>query len=212
MEIPATAENRVLASAVNARIKSDARLHNAQAALYRLAGLGLAVALTGAGIGAALYGYAQTRGPAADAEVVAQAVAAALSGLTLKAEGTVKLDPDARLATGGGGPSEVPRPTEAQLGGGAVPVSQAAVLTNFTVFKNVPYGSGQVVTGWNFTSSDQKAPAHQYCYYSEQIDGTSKVTIDLGENGRSVAQTRGRANVDPRVAYSNCVWFKGGAI
>jgi hypothetical protein len=73
----------------------------------------------------------------------------------------------------------------------------------------VPFGQGQVVTGWNFTSSEQKSPGHQYCYYSEQLDGTSKVTIDLGENGRVLPQTRNRTSVDPVAAATNCVWFKG---
>jgi hypothetical protein len=79
------------------------------------------------------------------------------------------------------------------------------------VFKNVPFGPGQVVTGWNFGSSEESTPKHQYCYYSEQIDGTSKVTLDLGENGRSVATAKTRVSVDPAAAYGNCVWFKGPA-
>lgn len=208
MELPNSAENRVLASAVNARIKSDARLLNARAAGYRLAGAGGFCALLGIAIGAVLWGYAQTRGPAADADRVASAIAQALSGLTLKTEGTVKLDPNSTV--GLGGRSEIPTPTPAQLGANAVPDSKAAVLTNFTVFKNVPFGQGQVVTGWNFTSSEQKSPSHQYCYYSEQLDGTSKVTIDLGENGRYLPQAKNRANVEPTTAYTNCVWFKAG--
>lgn len=212
MEIPATKENRVLANAVNARLKSDARILNAKAAFYRLAGYALICATLGLGIGAALYGWTYGRQPVIQAEQVAGAVAAALSGLTLKTEGMVKLDPQSILAIAAPKPPEGPRPTEAQLGAGATPPSQAAVNTNFTVFKNVPHGSGQVVTGWNFTSSDQKTPQHQYCYYSEQIDGTSKVTIDLGENGRPVAMAKGRASMDPVLAYTNCVWFKSGAI
>lgn len=210
MEIPATKENRVLASAVNARIRGDARLLNARAALYRLVGLGLAAGLTLAGAGAALWGWTYARAPTVDAEIVAGAVARAMSGLTLRTEGTVKLDPEAKLALDSR--QDVPKPTAAQLGAGALPESRAAVATNFTVFKNVPFGSGQVVTGWNFTGSEQKSPAHQYCYYSEQLDNTSKVTIDLGENGQAVPQTRNRQNVDPKVAFSNCVWFKSGAI
>lgn len=209
MEIPATKENRVLASAVNARIKGDARLLNAQAALYRMAGIGLAAALAGVGLGAVLYGWTYARTPTVEAELVAGAVARALAGLTLKTEGTVKLDPEARLAAAR---PDVPIPTAAQLGAGATPDSKAAVATNFTVFKNVPFSQGQVVTGWNFTSSEQKSPQHQYCYYSEQLDGTSKVTIDLGENGRAVPQTRTRPNVDATAAVTNCVWFKAGAI
>jgi hypothetical protein len=211
MEVPNTPENRVLASAVNARIKSDARLLNARAALYRLAGVGLLCALVGVGIGAAFYGYSYANDPTFPTEKVANSVAAALSKVTLKTEGTVKLDPDAKLEVAGARP-EIPTPTAAQLGAGATPDSKAAVLTNFTVFKNVPHGSGQVVTGWNFASSEQKSPNHQYCYYSEQIDGTSKVTIDLGENGRALPQAKARTTVDPAVAYTNCVWFKSGAI
>ena len=210
MELRNTTENRVLASAVNARIKSDARLLNARAALYRLAGIGIVCALAGVGVGAAFYGYSYTSDPTFPTAKVANTVAEALSKVTLKTEGTVKLDPESTLAVGGR--SEIPTPTPAQLGAGAAPDSKAAVVTNFTVFKNVPFGSGQVVTGWNFSSSEQRSPNHQYCYYSEQIDGTSKVTIDLGENGRALPQAKARTNVDPAVAYSNCVWFKAGAI
>ena len=212
MELPNSAENRVLASAVNARIKSDARLLNARAALFRLAGWGVLAALTGVGFGAAFYGYSYTHDPTFPTEKVANTVAAALSRITLKTEGTVKLDPDSKIEVAGGARSDVPAPTASQLGAGAAPDSKAAVNTNFTVFKNVPYGQGQVVTGWNFSSSEQKAPSHQYCYYSEQLDGTSKVTIDLGENGRQLPQSKARTSVDPGVAYSNCVWFKSGAI
>lgn len=209
MEIPATPENRVLASAVNARIKSEARLLNARAGLYRLAGLGIACAFAGAGIGAALFGWTYARAPTVQADLVASAVARALEGLTLKTEGTVKLDPEARI---GVARAETPTPTPDQLGAGARPDSQATAATNFTVFKNVPFGQGQVVTGWNFASSQQKLPTHQYCYYSEQLDGTSKVTIDLGENGNMVVGTQQRARIDMRAAYTNCVWFKAGAI
>jgi hypothetical protein len=211
MELPNTEENRVLASTVNARIRSESRKQNAQAAMYRSAGMGILLALAGVGVGAAFYGYSWISDPTSQTDKIARTVAAAMSTVTFKTEGTVKLDPESKLEVAGGR-SEVPTPTEAQLGAGATPESKAAVLTNFTVFKNVPFNQGQVVTGWNFTSSAQKSPAHQYCYYSEQLDGTSKVTIDLGENGRMMPQSKARANVDPNLAYANCVWFKGGAI
>ncbi|MBV9079060.1 MAG: hypothetical protein JO048_16475 [Methylobacteriaceae bacterium] len=206
MELPATAENRVLANAVNARIKSEARRQNAQAAFWRLLGWGALALLSGAGIGAACYGYAYLH-PPNSTENVAKVVAEALSAVTFKTEGTVKLDPEAKLALATR--SDIPTPTPAQLGAGATPESKATVLTNFTVFKNVPFGQGQVVTGWNFSSGEQKTPNHQYCYYSEQLDGTSKVTIDLGENGRALPVTRNRTSIDPTLAVANCVWFKG---
>lgn len=207
MELPATPENRVLASAVNSRIRSDARRHNAQAAFYRLAGWGVLCGLLGAGIGGAFYGYSYLN-PPNSTENVAGIVADALSRVTFRTEGTVKLDPESTLQLANARP-EVPTPTAAQLGTGATPDSKAAVATNFTVFKNVPFGQGQVVTGWNFNAGDQKSPTHQYCYYSEQIEGNSKVTVDLGENGRSVPQFTTRAKVDTGAAYKSCVWFKG---
>jgi hypothetical protein len=208
LEIPNTPENRVLASAVNAKIKADARIINAKAAFWRLAGWGLVCAMIGVGAGAALWGWTYSRGPAVEADQMARAVAAALGTVTLKTEGTVKLDPEARI----GAAAPTPRPSETQLGEGQKPASEAAVNTAFTVFKNVPHGAGQVVTGWNYTSSEQKTPTHQYCYYSEQLDGGSKITVDLGENGRANLAARGRGAMEPATAYANCVWFKSGSI
>lgn len=212
MEIPNSPENRVLAGAVNARIKADSRILNAKAAFWRLAGWSLVLAMIGVGTGAALVGWTYSRGgpEAVDSEKVARAVAAALATVTLKTEGTVKLDPESRLATA---PSqEVPRPTEAQLGQGQRPASQAAVNTAFTVFKTVPYGTGRVVTGWNFSSSEQKVPGAQYCYYTEQIDGGATVNVPLGNDGRRNPEAQPRGTMDPAMAFTNCVWFKSGAI
>lgn len=206
MEIAPTPDNRALAAAVNARIRSENRIVNAKAALWRLSGVGILCALIGAGIGAGLYGYSYLgtdRSPRTDQ--VAQALAQALEKTTLKVEPAAKPEPTTSA-------TPVPKPTETQLGTDAAPPSRAHVATAFTVFKNVPFGSGQVVTGWNFASGDQPTPNHQYCYYSEQIDGTSKVTIDLGENGQTVPPTKTRTSVDPARAFANCVWFKSGSL
>jgi hypothetical protein len=206
LDIAPTPDNRALAAAVNARIRSESRIINAKAALWRLAGAGVLCALIGAGIGAAFYGYSyigSERSPGT--EQIAQALTQALEKTTLKVEPAAKPD-------NAGPATPVPKPTETQLGTDALPQSRATVATAFTVFKNVPFGSGQVVTGWNFPSGDQPAPNHQYCYYSEQIDGTSKVTIDLGENGHTLPQAKARTSVDPARAYANCVWFKSGSL
>jgi hypothetical protein len=209
MEIPNTTENRVLAGAVNSRIKADARILNAKAAFWRLAGISLLLAMVGVGVGAALFGWTYSRGPALEAGQVARAVAAAMETVTLKTEGTVKLDPDARIAAAA---PAIPRPSEAQLGEGQKPVSQAAVATAFTVFKEVPHAGGKVVTGWNFAASDQKLPNYQYCYYSEQTGGGASVSVNLGENGILNPEARARGTMQPASAYANCVWFRGGSI
>jgi hypothetical protein len=205
MDIAPTTDNRALASAVNARLRSDMRVTNAKAAFWRLLGTGILFCLIGAGVGAGFYGYSFTHGGAVPAEDVADKIAQALDRATLK------LDPNLKVVAASPDGS-VPKPSATQLGTDTAPASQAAVATAFTVFKNVAFGSGQVVTGWNFQSSDQAQPSHQYCYYSEQIDGTSKVTVDLGENGRPLPQAKARTNVDPALAYRSCVWFNGAKL
>ena len=43
-------------------------------------------------------------------------------------------------------------------------------FTNYTIFKNVRYGSGNVVTGWSFDLSDTNRPKSQICYYNENLE------------------------------------------
>jgi hypothetical protein len=60
---------------------------------------------------------------------------------------------------------------------------QNRVVTQFTIFKTVPFGNGEVVTGWIFADSNQTNPANQYCYYSEKAEATIAVRTDLATNG-----------------------------
>jgi hypothetical protein len=101
VDVPPTKDNRVLSSAVNARIRSDARLHNAKAALWQLVGFGVMSALIGVGIGAAFYGYSHIADPTVPAELIARSVAKGLEGVTLKTEGVVRLDPDSKIQVAG---------------------------------------------------------------------------------------------------------------
>ena len=207
MEIPNTADNRALASAINSRLRSDARIVGAKAALWRLVGGGVLCALAGVGLGCAFYGYSYIADSGAPNERVAQAFATALDRVKLKLDPGTALPGTALPDTA----PAVPKPSAAQLGTDAAPASQAPVATNFTVFKNVPYAGGQVVTGWNFGSSADSQPTHQYCYYSEQLDGGSKVTVDLGENSipsPAALGAKARVSVDTIKAFQSCVWFR----
>jgi hypothetical protein len=91
---------------------------------------------------------------------------------------------------------------------GRRPVHSSKLLTNYTVFKHVQFGSGWVMTGWNYASNKQDSPSSQYCYYSENLDETSKDTVGLGSNGQMATQS-GQSPIDVAEAFRNCVWFGG---
>jgi hypothetical protein len=130
------------------------------------------------------------------------------SAVRLDASGTVvRLDPNALANVRS---YDVPRPTSNQLGSSAVPPSNATVVTNFTVFKTVTYGKGQVVSGWKFTSNEDLTPDHEYCYYSEGIDEGASVRINLAADGRLNLNGKSPATLNRTNAAANCVWFGGG--
>jgi hypothetical protein len=123
----------------------------------------------------------------------------------------VKLDPNATVDVRGGVFRDVPRPSERQLVGTApVNAPQAAIVTNFTVFKRVPHQKGAVMTGWVFGSNEQKEPSEQYCYYVEEVESGVDLKIDLAPNGVMLKQNRPSSRFSALEAASNCIWFGGG--
>ncbi|MBV8906370.1 MAG: hypothetical protein JOZ22_22250 [Acidobacteriia bacterium] len=117
----------------------------------------------------------------------------------------VRLDPAARVAISN---PEIFRPTERQLGG-ENQTQPGKVVTNFTVFKSVTFGSGAVDTGWNYDSSDQNAPSSQYCYYIQPRDG-GDVRVSVAKDGHLIPNNLGAVfGLNDRLAAANCVWFNG---
>lgn len=236
--LPPTPENQALAAAVNARMAADSRIVNAKAALLRLAGVGALMALTGIGIAAALFGWSFVKDERPSADRIADALVSALDRTTLKAAGefrlapdstvrienptvsldpgaSVKLDPEAsvKLDPASRPAGEPPRPTQAQLQQEAKPASGAKPVTNYTIFKSVPLGQGSVVTGWSFSSSEQAAPAGQYCYYVQaagEPGSNAQVKVDVALNGVMLANLKPRG-FDPAQAAASCTWFDGKA-
>ena len=103
-----------------------------------------------------------------------------------------------------------PVPTKAQLGTDAAPASQAPVNTTFTVFKQVPYLDGQIVSGWNFRAAEDK-PFQQYCYFSRRSNeakGQVEIKIDLAMDGRVLPQPQ-KSDVNLSILAQNCVWHDG---
>jgi hypothetical protein len=107
--------------------------------------------------------------------------------------------------------SATPTPTKAQLGSDAAPASKAAVNTTFTVFKQVPYLDGQIVTGWNFKDSAEQ-PYQQYCYFSRRSNeakGQVEIKIDLAMDGKTLPQPQ-KSDVNLEILARNCVWHEKG--
>ncbi|CAO4145777.1 hypothetical protein LNAOJCKE_1721 [Methylorubrum aminovorans] len=207
-----THENIVLAQHVNGRLRAEARMHFARAFLLRAIGAGAFSALAGIGIGAACYGYAYMNQFDSAAEKIAGAMQAALADVTLKTKGEVTLTDNTLKLEGlpTQKASGVPTPTKAQLGADAVPASQAPVNTTFTVFKQVPYLDGQIVTGWNFKANEER-PFQQYCYFSRRSNETKgqvEIKIDLAMDGKTLPQPQ-KSDVNLGILATNCVWHDG---
>lgn len=207
-----THENIVLAQHVNGRLRAEARMHFARAFLLRAVGAGAFSALAGIGIGAACYGYAYMNQFDSAAEKIASAMQTALADVTLKTKGEVTLTDNTLKLEGlpAQKANAVPTPTKAQLGADAAPASQAPVNTTFTVFKQVPYLDGQIVTGWNFKANEER-PFQQYCYFSRRSNepkGQVEIKIDLAMDGKTLPQPQ-KSDVNLEILARNCVWHDG---
>ncbi|ACB83265.1 conserved hypothetical protein [Methylorubrum populi BJ001] len=207
-----THENIVLAQHVNGRLRAEARMHFARAFLLRAVGAGAFSALAGIGVGAACYGYAYMNQFDSAAEKIASAMQTALADVTLKTKGEVTLTDNTLKLEGlpAQKANAVPTPTKAQLGADAAPASQAPVNTTFTVFKQVPYLDGQIVTGWNFKANEER-PFQQYCYFSRRSNeskGQVEIKIDLAMDGKTLPQPQ-KSDVNLGILATNCVWHDG---
>ncbi len=206
-----TPENIALAQQVNNRLRADASYVAARAFLFRALGAGVFLCLTGAGIGAAAYGWATMNQFDTAAEKIAAAMQAALSDVTLKTKGEVTLTDNTLKLEGLPKAGGTPTPTKAQLGEQAAPASKAQVNTTFTVFKQVPYLDGQIVTGWNFKDSAEQ-PYQQYCYFSRRSNeakGQVEIKIDLAMDGKTLPQPQ-KSDVNLEILARNCVWHEKG--
>ncbi|GJE42164.1 hypothetical protein [Methylobacterium soli] len=210
---PGSPENVALAQHVNGRLRAESRIIAARAFLFRAIGAGAFAALAGIGVGAASYGYAYMSQYESAAERIASAMQAALSDVTLKTKGEVTLTDNTLKLEGAPKGNGVPTPTQAQLGQDAAPASKAPVNTTFTVFKQVPYMDGQIVSGWNFRANEDK-PFQQYCYFSRRSNepkGQVEIKIDLAMDGKVLPQPV-KSDVNLAILASNCVWFDGKSL
>jgi hypothetical protein len=227
-----SSETTTLYDVAKTKLAADAQLEQARTTLYRFGGMGVLVAMLGAGIGLACFGYSYVTDGRAQAQKMADAMVRALEKAQLTTTGDVKLADGSTVGLAPGGqvmlaPNSTVRmdPSSTVKLPGIVnpdthsvaalppvqeaPSQQSKVITQYTIFKTVLFDRGQVVTGWNFANSNQINPVHQYCYYSEKADDTVQVRTELGTNGTMIENFKPRPGLDLTAAFRNCVWFSG---
>lgn len=223
--LPPTPENLSLAQAVSRRMNADDMLTKARAGFWRWLGAGAICFCLGAAIGLGLYAYSRSATVQVTGEMMTEAVTAALEKVklqvettgTLDASGTVALrpgqtvgiergatvgiDPNASVRVTGEIKVAQPAPQRA-----ATPERSSRVLTNYTVFKTVKMGKGEVITAWMFASNQQAEPTRQLCDYREYLTTGTQGMFTLGLN-REFTASDPPQGLDVRAAFANCVWF-----
>jgi hypothetical protein len=225
MLFPGTKENFDLSAATISRLKADSRIETTRASLLRMAGYGLFSICLGLGCGAALSGYSVIKKAQSSSAEIADILLTAINGTAVTVKGEVKLDPDSTVTLEPGATVSLDPAAKARLAAdrtvelqdarphfdpfvsGARPKSGKHSVTSYTVFKEVSYDRGAVITAWTFASSEHNKPARQRCYYTERADHASASTVtELAVNGQTVPNPR-RAPIDATTAATNCVWF-----
>lgn len=147
----------------------------------------------------ALDGSNTTVRMAPDARVGVEGAVRVAEGSTVKVEGNVG-GADAAVA------SSIER-LRSEVAGRSGDAARG-VSTNFTIFKTVKYGEGQVVTGWNYKDSSETTPSQEYCYYDQGVEQMS-VRMNLALNGRIVPLSKAPRGFSQAEAAANCIWSDG---
>jgi hypothetical protein len=209
------------------KAESVARAHTLRSQTTRNILYGSAALVLAGGIGAASIVYANNQKLDIEAlkRVIEQMPAlkiATIPALTLEKpspfkleEGTVKIadggtvsiDPSATVDVKGTITAQ--QPVQPQLSSQPQKTSDGdAIKTEVTVFNEVSFGQGTIVTGWRYSSGSSRAPATQYCYYNQiQPDG-SEQTINVAFDRIPLPAARKFIpNLD--AALTKCVWYGG---
>lgn len=224
------------AAVINARLAAESRVTKAIAFGWLCGGIASAFALTAVGAAIAFWGFSYMISVRPAAEETARAFVKALEKagfkasvtgtmalapnseitlapnqtVTLEEDAIVKLDPNSSIRVVGDLKFDIPQPSEQQLQVNAKTKADELPLTDYTVFRGISYGSGEVVTGWNFGLSDTTRPRVQYCYYTQNIEKGLAAKYTLAFNGsprRPSPLAKVAFNFDG--ALANCIWYSG---
>jgi hypothetical protein len=225
--------NQRLANAVRYSVAADRFYIAGKAGFWRLVGVGLIGLGVGAAVGIGFYGYSFVSRSSENLNSLSSAFSKALSEVRLRAtaEGTVQLEPREIVLAQGQTISLDPNsrllldPSAKVLADGEIKIQGPSIslppatpsrsastiptITNFTVFKSVPFDKGTVQTGWIFLTSAQRSPTDQYCYYTEASDTPGRnVMLDIGTNEKMEKPKILPNSFDVVAAFRNCVWFR----
>jgi hypothetical protein len=228
--------NQRLSSAIRYSVVADRFYISGRAGFWRFIGIGMLAFGFGAAVGIAFYGYAQITRNSSNINLLSSAFSSALSEAHLKAtsDGTVHIEPhEIALAKGqtisidmnsrvgldpkatvlAQGEITVPMPTvSVPQGAAGKSATGVPIITNFTVFKSLPYDKGDVLTGWKFLTSAQQFPTTQYCYYTEKSETSPlEPVVYIGVDEKLAPPKQVPKGFDVDAAFKKCVWFAKGA-
>jgi hypothetical protein len=234
MNVIPTELSQRLSEWVRMRVATDQSVIGGRVYFWRLFGVGLAAFGLGIAAGIGFYGYSFITRNADNMNILSSTFSKALADAELRgtAEGTVQiepreialvngqtialeptsrvlLDPAAKVLVEGDVRIQtppmisVPQASATRLTGG-VPT-----ITDFTVFKSIPFEKGSVVTGWSFLTSVQKSPTREFCHYAVNTETPGvDVRLHLGGNGKPEIPATPPTNFDISGAFERCVWFR----
>jgi hypothetical protein len=233
MNLIPTELNQRLASAVWYSVSADRFYISGKAGFWRLVGLGLVTFAVGVAAGFGFYGYSYITQNSDALNILSSTFSKALAEVQLRAvaEGTVQLEPNqislAKDQTISLDPAsrvlldptaKVRADGEIRIQGPSISATEVMMprrgtttpaITNFTVFKRVPFENGTVMTGWNFLTSAQKFPTNQYCYYIEQLEASPfEPVIYFAADEKLDPPKQLPKWFDIDAALTKCVWFK----
>jgi hypothetical protein len=233
MKLSSSKLNEALAASVQNKAAAEMFAIAGRSGFWRAIGIGTIGLGIGSAAGLALYGYSFVVGSANNQDVMIAALSKALADVQLHAtaDGTVKfepheialggektisldpasrlrLDPSAKILADGDIKIQMPTITVPQVSVSR-PKGTTPVITNFTIFKSVPFESGSVQTGWQFLTSAQRSPTTQYCYYQENGDNPDvAVRVEVGLDEKLLQSKVLSKSFDISAAFEKCVWFK----
>jgi hypothetical protein len=233
LNIPATEFNRRLCDLLRNSIFANDHYIASRVVFWRLIGLGIFSFGLGAAIGLGCAGYAYVTRNSVNLNALSAILAKALdqARLTSLAEGTLQIEPreiplakgqtidldttatvflDPKSTVKVDGQIELQSPSISIPQGTSQSAQRIPMISNFTVFKRVPFQNGAILTGWNFLTSNQKSPTDQYCYYSESAENSNfNVVLDIAEDQKLLAPKTVPQGFDMLAAFNRCVWFNG---
>jgi hypothetical protein len=87
--------------------------------------------------------------------------------------------------------------------------SGSVISREVTVFSNVNYGPGLVVTGWSYRDGSGREPVRQYCYYTAPKPNGSSTKVDIATDRVRAPNVGAGLVPDLEGALAKCQWWQG---